>query len=282
MRIGQIRWHNQTTAAIFDDSSYVRPVPDYTVYDLIRLSELEKAPLTEVITRLVSTHEEPADPLLPIHPREVWACGCTYQISAAFRDAEHGTREGFYAHVYKTARPEIFYKGSARFCVGTNQTIGIRPDSKFTAPEPELALVLGSNGAIVGYTIANDVSAWDIERENPLYLPQSKVYAACCAIGPVIVTADEIADPYNLTIEMTVRRGNEVTFSGRVSTSELNRKFEQLLEYLLRANPVPSGSVLLTGTGLIVKENAALEPGDTVTISIPGIGVLANTAGLVG
>jgi 2-dehydro-3-deoxy-D-arabinonate dehydratase len=282
MRIGQIRWNNQTTAAVFDDSSFVRPVPDYTVYDLIRLAELEKNSLTDVVHRLVSTHEEPADALLPIHPKEVWACGCTYKISAAFRDAEHGTREGFYAHVFNTERPEIFYKGSARFCVGTNQAIGIRPDSKFTAPEPELALVLGSNGAIVGYTIANDVSAWDIERENPLYLPQSKVYTACCALGPVIVTPDEISDPYQLTIEMTVNRGDQVTFSGKVSTSELNRKFEQLLSYLLRANPVPAGSILLTGTGLIVQEKAALAPGDTVTISIPGIGVLANTAAMVG
>ena len=282
MKIGQIRWDNQTTAAIFDESSYVRPIPDYTVYDLIRLSELEKASLAEVANRLVSKHQEPADPLLPIHPREVWACGCTYRVSAAFRDAEHGTREGFYAHVHNSPRPEIFYKGYARFCVGTNEAIGIRPDSKFTAPEPELALVLGTDGAIVGYTLANDVSAWDIERENPLYLPQSKVYTACCALGPVIITPDEIGNPYNLSLSMTVRRGHDVIFEGSVSTAELNRKFEHLLEYLLRANPVPAGSVLLTGTGLIVKENAALAPGDTVTISVPEIGVLVNTAQAVG
>src|SRR3954469_15006457 len=103
-----------------------------------------------------------------------------------------------HAHVYREARPEIFFKGTSRFCVGPGQRIGIRSDSKFTAPEPELALILGTGGKIIGYTLANDLSAWGLERENPLYLPQSKSYTACCALGPVIVTADEIADPYKL------------------------------------------------------------------------------------
>lgn len=282
MRIGQIKWNNQTTAAVFEDSTNARPVPDYTVYDLLRIAEMEKVPLTSVVNRLVSAHSEEVTPLLPIHPREVWACGCTYRTSAEFRDAEHNTREGFYAHVYREARPEIFFKGTARFCVGTNQAIGIRSDSRFTAPEPELALVLGSRGQILGYTLANDVSAWDIERENPLYLPQSKVYTGCCALGPVIVTADEIDNPYALQISMTIRRASDTIFSGSVSTAELNRKFETLLEFLYRANPVPGGSVLLTGTGIIVTEKSALQPGDVVTISVPQIGELKNTAAVVG
>src|SRR4029077_9401885 len=140
----------------------------------------------ELAASLASHHAETAAPAIPIHPAEVWACGCTYETSAAFRDAEQGTREGMYAHVYRSERPEIFFKGTARVCVGPGQAIGIRSDSKFTAPEPELALILGSGGKILGYTLANDVSAWDIERENALYLPQSKVYTACCALGPVI------------------------------------------------------------------------------------------------
>ena len=204
---------------------------------------------------------------MPIHPAEVWACGCTYETSASFRDAEHGTREGMYAYVYRNARPEIFFKGTARVCVGPGQAIGIRADSKFTAPEPELAVVLGSSGDIVGYTLANDVSAWDIERENALYLPQSKMYTACCALGPVIVTADELPDPYNLEMTCTITRGGATLFVGSVSTSRLHRKIETLIEYLLRANPVPAGSVLLTGTGIIVTEEAALAPGDMVTIA---------------
>jgi 2-dehydro-3-deoxy-D-arabinonate dehydratase len=278
MRLGQIKWLNNTTAAIFDNDGTARPIPDYNMYDLIRLAEMEKSPLSKVANRLASTHREAVAPLIPLNPREVWACGCTYQMSASFRDAEHGTREGFYAYVFREPRPEIFFKGTARVCVGPNQNIGLRPDAKFTAPEPELALVLGSGGAILGYTLANDVSAWDIERENPLYLPQSKVYTACCSLGPVIVTADEISDPYSLDMTCTIERDGKTTFSGSVSTDQLNRRFETLTQYLLLANPVPAGSVMLTGTGIIVTEEAALAPGDVVTIHIPQIGTLRNTA----
>ncbi len=281
MRLGQIRWNNNVTAAIVEKDGMVRPIPDYTVYDLIRLAEMENASLTKVATRLAIAHKEAALPIIPIHPREVWACGCTYQTSADFRDAEHGTREGFYAHVYKDPRPEIFFKGTARFCVGPRKDIGIRSDSKFTAPEPELALILGAKGEILGYTIADDVSAWDLERENPLYLPQSKMYTGCCSLGPVIVTPDEITDPYNLQMSCVIQRAGQTLFSGTTSTAKLNRKFEALIEYLLRANPVPAGSVLLTGTGIIVTEESALAAGDTVTISVPEIGELSNPVVIV-
>ena len=231
-------------------------------------------------------HQE-AMPLIPIFPAEVWASGCTYETSATFRDgetvaADKGTREGMYAHVYREERPEIFFKGTSRVCVGPNQNIGIRSDSKFTAPEPELAVVLGKKGTIVGYTLANDVSAWDIERENALYLPQSKVYTACCALGPYIVTPDELREPYKLEMTCSITRGATTRVTGSTSTARLHRKFETLTEYLLRANEVPLGSVLLTGTGIIVTEDAALGAGDTVTIRIPEIGELANTAEIVG
>ena len=281
MRLGQIRHFNNVTAAIFDADGSARPIPDYTLYDVIRIAEMENNPVSTVARRLAATHKEPATPIIPIHPKEVWACGCTYQTSASFRDAEHGTREGFYAHVYNSPRPEIFFKGTARTCVGPNGVIGIRPDSKFTAPEPELALVIGSRGNVIGYTLANDVSAWDIERENPLYLPQSKVYTACCSLGPVIVTADELPDPYSLTMTCTIQRGGQTIFDGSVSTSKINRKFETLIEYLMMSNPVPAGSVVLTGTGIIVTEESALAPGDVVTISVPEIGTLSNAAAIV-
>jgi 2-dehydro-3-deoxy-D-arabinonate dehydratase len=282
MRIGQIRHLNTITAAIFDSDGTARPIPDYTLYDVIRIAEMENNPVSEVARRLAATHKEQAQPIIPLHPKEVWACGCTYEASASFRDSEHGTREGFYAHVHRAeARPEIFFKGTARVCVGPGAPIGIRSDSKFTAPEPELAIVLGSNGRILGYTLANDVSAWDIERENPLYLPQSKVYTACCALGPVILTDGQIPDPKNLTMTCTITRGEATIFEGSVSTSRIERRFETLIEYLLRANPVPAGSVLLTGTGIIVREDAALQPGDVVTIDIPEIGRLSNPAAIV-
>jgi 2-dehydro-3-deoxy-D-arabinonate dehydratase len=277
VKLGQIKWNNAITAAIFDADG-ARPIHDHTVADLIVRSEKEEESLSVLAAKLASPHRERAVPLIPIHPREVWACGCTYESSASFRDAEHGTREGFYAHVYREPRPEIFFKGTARVCAGPGQPIGIRPDSRFTAPEPELAVVLGSNGSIIGYTLANDVSAWDIERENPLYLPQSKFYTGACALGPVIITADALPDPYQLAMSCTIQRGETTIFSGQVSTSALHRKIETLIEYLLRSNPVPPGSVLLTGTGIIVTEVTALVPGDVVTIRVPEIGELSNPA----
>jgi 2-dehydro-3-deoxy-D-arabinonate dehydratase len=281
MRLGQIRFHHTVTAAVFEAGG-VRPIPGHTVADLIRRSEKEDIPLHELAAQLAARHAESAEPVIPIHPPEVWACGCTYEMSASFRDAEHGTREGMYAYVYREPRPEIFFKGTARVCVGPNQPIGIRTDSKFTAPEPELALVLGSKGKIVGYTLCNDVSAWDIERENALYLPQSKVYTACCALGPVIVTADELQDPYHLHMTCTITAADgKAKFSGSVSTARLHRRFEQLTGYLLRANHVPAASVLSTGTGIIVTEEAALAPGDVCTIRIPEIGELSNVAAVV-
>jgi 2-dehydro-3-deoxy-D-arabinonate dehydratase len=281
MKLGQVWWQGRLTAAVFENDQ-ARPIPGYTLRELVERADREKVGLTEVAVRYAMRGHEYHEPAIPIEPREVWACGCTYEMSASFRDAEHGTREGFYRHVFVSPRPEIFFKGTSRVCVGPGQKIGIRRDSSFTAPEPELAVLLGSKGRILGYTLANDVSAWDIERENPLYLPQSKVYTACCSLGPWFVTADEMADPYSLAMSLSIRRGEKILFAGETSTAKLGRKVEELVEYLLRANQVPAASVLLTGTGIIVTQEAALAEGDVVTISSPAIGVLANEAALVG
>ena len=281
MRLGQVKVEGRLIAAVWD-GDMARPIPSHTALDLIRRAETENRPLAAVAAELASRHGERLAPALPIQPPEVWACGCTYEMSASFRDAEHGAREGMYAYVYREARPEVFFKGTARVCVGPAQAIGIRADSRFTAPEPELALLLGSKGDIVGYTLANDVSAWDIERENALYLPQSKFYTACCALGPVIVTPDDLPNPYHLEMTCTVTRDGRQIFSGSVSTAKLHRKFETLIQYLRRANQTPAGTVLLTGTGIIVPQDAALAPGDVVTIRIPEIGELTNHAQTVG
>ncbi len=277
MKLGHVQTSGAVEAAIFQDG-LARRIQGQTILDLIARSDAEGKPLAAVAQALAATKGEALSPTLPIHPPEVWGCGCTYETSASFRDAEHGTREGMYAHVYREARPEIFFKGTARVCTGPGQPIGIRPDSKFTAPEPELAIVLNSRGRIVGYTLANDVSAWDIERENALYLPQSKMYDACCALGPVIVTADAIPNPYALDMTCTVTRAGVERFSGATSTSKLHRKLETLVEYLTRANSIPSGTVVLTGTGIIVTADAALGPGDVVSIRVPEIGELSNPA----
>src|SRR6266851_1781507 len=221
MHIGQVVFNRAVNAAIFEDGT-ARRIRGLDLLGLLQRAEAEGVTLPALAAQLADNAPQTVQPILPIHPPEVWGCGCTYETSAAFRDAEHGTREGMYAHVYREARPEVFFKGTARVCVATGQAIGIRSDSKFTAPEPELALVLGSRGRIAGYTLANDVSAWDIERENALYLPQSKVYNACCALGPVIVTADQLANPYNLEMTCVIVRNGETQFFGTVSTSRLH------------------------------------------------------------
>jgi 2-dehydro-3-deoxy-D-arabinonate dehydratase len=214
---------------------------------------------------------------MPLTPPEVWGAGVTYRRSADFR--EEGS--GIYDKVYAAARPELFFKASAWRCVGPGEPIGRRRDSSFTASEPEMALVIGRDGGILGFTLANDVSAWDIERENPLYLPQSKIYTGCFAFGPVVVTPDEIGDPYALEIACRVGRGGREVFAGRASTGQLKRRFPELVEWLTRSNEVRTGTVLSTGTGIIQPLEVGLEEGDVVTISCPAIGELQNPVRLV-
>lgn len=214
--------------------------------------------------------------LMPITPPEVWGFGVTYKRSASMRDDD--SAQDIYGRIYFAERPEIFFKATASRCVGPNGHICIRSDSKLTATEPELAYVLGADGDIVGYTICNDVSAWDIERDNPLYLAQSKIYYGCCALGPTFVTVSEISDPYNLDIECKITRNKKVIYEGKVNTSRLNRKLEELNEYLRRDNPIPIGTVVTTGTGIIVPNDMPLAPGDIVDITIEEIGTLSNTA----
>lgn len=212
--------------------------------------------------------------LLPIDPPEVWGCGVTYKRSAEMRDDD--SEQDIYSRVYHSNRPEIFFKGTKSRCAGPNDFIGIRSDSKLTATEPELAYILGADGEIVGYTICNDVSAWDIERENPLYLPPSKVFYGCCALGPMFVTPSEIDDPYNLNIKCTIIRSGELLYEGDVNTSQIKWKFEELTEFLCRDNPIPIGTVVSTGTGIIVPNELPLAPGDVVHIEVDELGVLSN------
>jgi 2-dehydro-3-deoxy-D-arabinonate dehydratase len=277
MKLGQIRRGNRVMAAVFENNS-VHPIHDYSLLSLLQKAESESVDLAGIARELAGNDVEESKPVIPVHPPEVWACGCAYKVSAEWRDAEHGAREGFYAAVYKDKRPELFFKGTARVCSGPDGPIGIRSDSQFTAPEAELAAVIASDGKIFGYTIGNDVSAWDIERANPLYLPQSKIFDACVALGPVMVTADEITNPYNLEMECRIERDGQVIFEGSSTTQNLFRKIEQMVEFLLRSNSVPTGTVMMTGTGIIVPAEAALKPEDRVIISIPEIGTLSNIA----
>lgn len=214
---------------------------------------------------------------MPLTPPEVWGAGVTYRRSADFREEGLGIYDG----VYEAPRPELFYKASAARSAGPGEPIGRRRDSGFTAAEPEVAVVVTSTGSILGYTLANDVSAWDIERENPLYLPQSKIYNACFSFGPSIVTADEIADPYALELTCTVMRGATEVFRGSASTAQLKRKLPEIVKWLLESNHVPTGTILSTGTGIIQPLGTGLEAGDIVTITCPELGELINPVAIV-
>ncbi len=217
--------------------------------------------------------------LIPIDPPEVWGAGITYKRSAEFRDEDTGAaggQKGMYDYVYDSPRPELFFKATAARCVGPNAPVLIRSDSRLTAAEAELAIVLGGRGAIVGFTACNDVSAWDIERENPLFLPQSKIYLGCCALGPCLVTPDEMGDPYALQLRCSIIREGKTVFSEAVSTSRLHRRLEELASWLVRDNAIPPGTVLSTGTGIMVPNELALRDGDQVDIEVQGIGRLSN------
>ncbi|HEY7138610.1 MAG TPA: fumarylacetoacetate hydrolase family protein [Methylomirabilota bacterium] len=218
--------------------------------------------------------------LAPLDPPEVWGAGITYRRSREYY-SEHDTGQahrgkGIYDYVYEAERPELFYKGSAARSVGPHGAVGVRGDSKLTVVEAELAVVVGAGGGIVGYTVGNDMSAWDIERENPLFLPQSKIFQGSFGFGPVIATPASIPDPHALTIRCVIERAGRPLFEGRASTGDLKRRVEELVDWLCRYNPVPPGTVLSTGTGILVPDQHALAPGDVVTITIDGIGTLRN------
>jgi 2-dehydro-3-deoxy-D-arabinonate dehydratase len=215
--------------------------------------------------------------LAPIHAPEIWCAGVTYERSrdARLGEAQTDARD-VYALVYDADRPELFLKDAEmRRTVGPGDAIRVRSDSAWMVPEPELALVLGEGAKPVAITIGNDVSSRDIEGANPLYIPQAKVFAGACAIGPALVVPDDWTAPRAIRIRIT--GGGSVLFEGETSTERMKRTPHELAEWLARDNPVPPGSVLLTGTGLVPEDDYTLLPGHTVEIELEGVGVLVNT-----
>jgi 2-dehydro-3-deoxy-D-arabinonate dehydratase len=216
--------------------------------------------------------------LPPIEAPEVWCAGVTYERSrdARLEEAKTDARD-VYALVYDADRPELFMKDAGmRRTVGPGGSIRIRSDSTWQVPEPELGLVLGEDGTPVAVTVGNDVSSRDIEGENPLYIPQAKIFAGACAIGPVLAVPDDWAAPFKILLRITDADGS-LLFSGDTSTAHMKRGLHELAGWAVRDNPIPPGSVLLTGTGLVPDDDYSLAPGHVVRIEIPGIGVLTNT-----
>src|SRR3954467_7016370 len=211
--------------------------------------------------------------LAPIENQEVWAAGVTYYRSrtARMEEAEAAGGGTFYDRVYEAARPELFMKATPHRVVGPGAAVHIRSDSKWNVPEPELALVITPGGKLIGYTIGNDMSSRDIEGENPLYLPQAKVYTRACALGPCILVTEEMLRPETL-ISLQIVRGGSVAFSGETPLSQLKRSPLSLIEYLFRENTFPGGAILLTGTGIVPPDSFTLAVADEVRITIDGIG----------
>lgn len=218
-----------------------------------------------------------ADFLAPIAEQEVWAAGVTYYRSRTARMEESQAAGGgdFYDRVYNAERPELFFKSMPYQVVGSGGQVHVRSDSRWNVPEPELTLLLSPSGKLTGYTIGNDMSSRDIEGENPLYLPQAKVYNRSCALGPCILVSSESL-PAETAIQLTIHRGDAIVFSDETALSQMKRSPASLAEYLFRENAFPNGCFLLTGTGIVPPDDFTLEPKDEIRITIPPIGTLHN------
>lgn len=250
----------------FTDLARAANASDRSVDDIAR----DRIPDADAID--AATLDERA--VRPVVPDEVWAAGVTYRISEEARKAESGKPE-VYIDVYDSDRPELFLKATPSRTVGPGDAIGVRADSAWDVPEPELGVVL-HRGNVVGYTVGNDVSSRDIEGENPLYLPQAKVYDKCCSVGPCIASPEAVEDPHDLEMSLTIERDGEAVFEDSTSTSEMATTCETLVDYLRRHNNLPETIVLLTGTALVPPETFTLSEGDRVTIDIDHIGRLVN------
>ena len=228
-----------------------------------------------LLDRQACTVAEPWSLLAPLIPPETWAAGVTYERSREARVHESDVAD-VYDRVYGAERPELFLKDAAGHrTVGPGGPIAARADASWTVPEPELAVVLGDDGVPLAVTIGNDVSSRDIEGANPLYLPQAKIYAGACALGPALLAPVDWGVPFD--IELRIRGpGDETVFEGQTSTASMRRSIDELIEFLCRDNPVPAGTVLLTGTGVVPPDGVTLTHGQSVEITIPRIGTLRN------
>ena len=251
-------------------------VPEAKLFDLLE----GKGP-AEVAEAAIDGREKPiqladAKLLAPLDEHEVWAAGVTYTRSKSARMEESAAAADCYDRVYVAERPELFLKATPHRVSGPEQPVRIRQDSNWNVPEPEVALVLNTKMEIAGFTIGNDVSSRDIEGDNPLYLPQAKVYSQCCGLGPWVTLAAAMPPPAETGITLVVRREKNVAYQDQTSAGKLARSYEDLVSWLQRENQFPTGAILLTGTGIVPDSEFTLQAGDVVEITIDGIGTLRN------
>lgn len=260
--------------AVADRYYHVR----HTAWDALFNDPALPTRLREAVEAAQEAPSPTLDRLLPpIGSQEVWAAGVTYMRSKAARMTEAREAGGgdFYDRIYDAARPELFFKATPHRVSGHGQAVRIRRDSGWSVPEPELALAVNAAGRIVGYTVGNDMSARDIEGENPLYLPQAKVYDQCCGLGPAVLIASEPLST-DTAIRLVILRDGATAFEGTTTLSAMKRTPEDLVDFLFRDNSFPTGCYLLTGTGIVPPDAFTLRPGDRIRITIDPIGTLEN------
>ncbi|SNT28276.1 2-dehydro-3-deoxy-D-arabinonate dehydratase [Bacillus sp. OK838] len=284
MRIIRYVKENKKQLAAVTNENNVVDLPFTDFMSLITAARHDNKTAFDIVKQIVAEGEKrPLQGLqltTPIDAPEVWASGVTYKKSKEARnyEATQGKldRQTFYDKVYDAVRPEIFFKSTAARTVGPNDPVYLRSDSKWQIPEPELGLVIDKEGIVLGYIAGNDMSCRDIEGENPLYLPQAKVWKNSCSIGPAILLKEAVPDPYELKIMCRIYRNEEKVFEGEAKVNQLKRKLEELVDYLVLDNTIFDGSVLLTGTCVVPPNEFTLKGDDRIEIEIPGIGVLNN------
>lgn len=266
----------QKGAFVEKDGIYYR-VPSTSWDALVMHDDLQGYLLSIVGQGKASNDFASARTLAPIGNQEVWAAGVTYYRSRSARMEESKSAGGgdFYDRVYAAERPELFFKATASRVADPGDQVRIRKDASWSVPEPELTLLINPRGQIIGYTVGNDMSSRDIEGENPLYLPQAKVYDRSCALGPCVLISSETLPP-STPIRVEILRNNQSAFSDATTLAELKRTPSTLVEYLFRDNSFPFGAFLLTGTGIVPPDSFTLVPGDRIRITIDPIGTLEN------
>ena len=294
MKIGQCVYNNQSYVVIVHENGIYRVGRDHLVDTQDLIIRAGKCPLTEYINNLIKTDivhkvSNSEDSLAqkgyvlrrPIDTPEAWAVGVTYRRQALEHDQDlrkkRGKTENLYQYAYENERAEVFFKGLSRTIVGSGDDLWLRPDSSLVMPEAELVLVIGNDGLPVAYTLGNDLTAWDIESECPLYLSQAKIWAGSGSIGPWMIPVENTISPYSFDLRCLVQREGEIVLDASGCTSGLKRSIEELCFYMNYSNHVVPGAVLYTGTACVIDHDFNLKKGDSVEISTPLIGVLQNT-----
>ena len=283
MRLAKLRLADGSNrVAVVEDDGQFRLL-DLTQVDHARsLMDVLNSPDPIGLARFLTDSKAPLlDPRLvtvvaPIDRQEVWAAGVTYKRSQVARMQESETGASHYDRVYTAPRPEIFFKATANRVSGPGEPLRVRSDSNWSVPEPELALVISPARKLVGFTVGNDMSARDIEGENPLYLPQAKVYNGCCGLGPFVLIPEKPIDRPATKIRLSIERQGTVVFTGETDLSQMKREFDELVDWLTRENDLVTGAFLLTGTGIVPPDNFTLVNCDVSSIEITGIGTLTN------